>query len=401
MSFYRRHPKMSSSTIPTPRLITLSLAACVGAVAIAFAFSVLVAESSSSNALIDDPNHYQRISRSIIDGAIPYVDGQVEHLPGALVPMLGAELIVTVLPLRFFSVWVALMTACIVASAVLWRRVDVDFDAGVRFLALSAALLPVVLFRVEPWVVFLASLAIVLAFEARWVAGSVATVAAALSKGWPVVLFLLPYQAGRRRIALISGSISVLGLVWVAFLPGFQASRSFDGIHTETFVGSLLLVFRHMTDAELGVMSDAGAAYVTVGVAGPLINAAIGAIFLVVAVYAAMKTRSLPDLLVPVGLSVFAIVVGSPLFSAQFVFWLVPFVMFLGLTQRRLFLGIAVLTTLSVAGWSPLDLSWALTVVLRNGILFALGVTWVVSALGPLRVGTDGADSETVSEQLS
>jgi hypothetical protein len=137
--------------------------------------------------------------------------------------MLATELIVTILPLRFFTVWVGLMTACIVASAVLWRRVDVGFDAGVRFLAMSAALLPLVLFRVEPWVVFLATLAIVLAFEAKWVMGSVATVAATLSKGWPIVLFALPYQTGRRRIAVISASLSVLLLVWVAFLPGFQS----------------------------------------------------------------------------------------------------------------------------------------------------------------------------------
>jgi hypothetical protein len=156
-----------------------------------------------------------------------------------------------------------------------------------------------------------------------------------------------------------------------------------------------------MNGAELGVISEAGAAYVTVGFVGPLINAAMGAAFLVVAVYALIKTRTLTALLIPVGLSVYAIVVGSPLFSAQFVFWLVPFVLFLGLTQRRLFVGVAVLTTLSVAGWSPLDLSWAVTVVLRNGILLALGITWVFTAMAPLRTTTGGVESETVSEELS
>ncbi|MGI9586005.1 MAG: hypothetical protein ACR2N7_10490, partial [Acidimicrobiia bacterium] len=120
---------MTSSSVPTPRLITLSLAACVAAIAVSFMITVMVESSGGSNALVDDPNHYARISDAIVDGAVPYVDLSVEHMPGALIPMVATKLIAIVLPLRYFTIWVALMTACVVASAVLWRRVDLEFDA--------------------------------------------------------------------------------------------------------------------------------------------------------------------------------------------------------------------------------------------------------------------------------
>jgi hypothetical protein len=370
---------MSSSTIPAQRLITLSLVACVVAVAAAFFVTVMTSEPGTPDAIVDDPEHYSAISEAIVGGAVPYVDFPVEHLPGAVVPMLVTEFVTRVVPVHYVTAWALLMTISFVLTTALWRRVPLDFDAGWRFLCLSAFLLPVVLFRVEPWLMLLVAVSLVLSFERKAVASSVFAVLAVWTKAWPLVLFAIPYRLGKRRVAVVGAAVSSIPVLWVSMQSGFREGRAFDGIHTETVVGNILLVVRHITGEEPGVVASAGAAYATADTWAVLANAAIGLVFLAFAAYGISRTRSLPDLLAPVGLVVFAIMIGSPLFSAQFVFWLVPFVVFLRWNERQTFIAASALTTLSVAMWAPLQSYWAVVVLTRNLLLLALGVMWILA----------------------
>jgi len=52
-----------------------------------------------------DPPQYDVISAAILDGAIPYLDVPVEHLPGSLIPMVAVGLLSRVTELSFETLW--------------------------------------------------------------------------------------------------------------------------------------------------------------------------------------------------------------------------------------------------------------------------------------------------------
>jgi len=217
---------------------------------------------------------------------------------------------------------------------------------------------------------------IVLALHKRWSGSAAMTVVATLAKGWPLVLLAYPWRAGRKVAAGVAAvvSLGVLGLV--SMTPGFQDGRAFTGIHSETIVGNLVLVGRHLTGSATGIDMTAGAAYVDVASIAVLLNLAIGGWFLVRGAVPAMRSYPIEHLVVPLGLAVMGIVLAGPLLSTQFIIWLVPFVMFLDRPNRLLFIGIGLVSMTSIIWWDPSSAVWAATILVRNVMLIALAVLW-------------------------
>jgi hypothetical protein len=78
-----------------------------------------------------------------------------------------------------------------------------------------------------------------------------------------------------------------------------------------------------------------------------------------------------------IGIGVLGVILASPLFSAQFVFWLVPFVILIGIRKRVTFLVASLLTLTSLIVWEPETVLWGLVVVTRNTLLIGLGIAWI------------------------
>ena len=70
---------------------------------------------------------------------------------------------------------------------------------------------------------------------------------------------------------------------------------------------------------------------------------------------------------------------SSPLFSSQFLFWLVPFVLFLVLGHQLLYVAASTLTLATVIWWEPAELWWSFLVMGRNSLLIVLAIVWAVS----------------------
>jgi hypothetical protein len=373
--------------------VAAALVACVVAIGVSIVVISVTDARGDQSPIAGDPRIYEQRVDAILDGGTPYVDATLEHLPISVIPMIAVSGLARASGIDYVFLWAVSMSLVFIATVWVWASQPLPFDAGGRFLIVGLPLLPLVLYRVEPWVVLGVTIAIVMARHRRWVGSSVMTVAATLAKGWPIVLFAYPWRGGHRRLAVVSASVSVIVLGVIAALPGFREGRAFTGIHTETVVGNLILVMRHATGSALGVDMTAGAAYVSVPTAAIAINVAIGGWFLLRGAIPAMRTYAIERLEVPLGLAVAGILLGSPLLSAQFVYWLTPFVIFLGITNRRVFIVIGILSTLSMVWWDPASALWAVTILARNILLLALAVCWYRGLRnGRATVMPDGAE---------
>jgi len=77
------------------------------------------------------------------------------------------------------------------------------------------------------------------------------------------------------------------------------------------------------------------------------------------------------------------IILASPLFSPQFLFWLVPFVLFLMASRQRVFALVAVATLSTIVLWNPAVPGWNLLVFARNTMLVLLAVMWTLDTARP------------------
>jgi hypothetical protein len=337
------------------------------------------ADAARQSPIAGDPPIYSEIATAILDGEIPYLDLTVEHFPIALVPMLLIGGLSRISNVSFPTLWPFAMGLLFVISVAIANGIPARFDYGRRYLLFSLPLLPLALFRVEPWLMVWVVASLSLAFRSAWKMSSLATIVASLTKGWPVILFALPFRSGHRRVAIWAGLTTVVILVFVSLLPGFREGRAFEGIHTETLVGNAVLVYRGLTGANPQLIGTAGATYLAADALAVLLNIAAGLLFVVLGFRALSRTSEIEALTTAAGLVVLGIILSSPLFSAQFVFWLVPFVLFLGLRNRILYLVAGVTTLATVIWWEPSGLSWSLLVLGRNVALVALGAFWAAS----------------------
>jgi hypothetical protein len=362
-------------------VIRLAVVSVLLAVLVAAVILNLTAANGKQSPIAGDPVLYNAIATAILDGAIPYLDVPVEHFPGALVPMVFSEGLSRVTGLRFETLWLFAMGTVFVISAAIADGIPTDFSAGRRYLLLSLPLLPLVLFRIEPWLMVWVVTSIVLAFRAAWPAHLAATLIASMTKGWPVLLFALPFRLGRKSLGVLGGAATFLALLAVAVLPGFREGRAFEGIHTETIVGNIILVFRSATGAELQLIGVAGGAYAEAGPLALLLNALIGLPFLVLSGALIFRRKKPVELVQALGLGVMGIILASPLFSSQFLYWLVPFVLLLSTARQRLYVLTSTMTLITVILWAPHAPEWSVMVLARNVLLLALAIGWARDVL--------------------
>ena len=163
---------------------------------------------------------------------------------------------------------------------------------------------------------------------------------------------------------------------------GFRDPRAYTGIHSETLAGSFVLVIRHLTGAALELVPSAGAAYVDVAIGVVVLNAAVGIFFLLGGAWLGWSSTN-RDLVRTLGVVTAGIMLASPLLSAQFVYWLIPFAIFFANERSRLItILVGVLTLLVVVAWSPTDAWWAGLTLGRNLALVALAATWLTTVAG-------------------
>jgi len=324
-----------------------------------------------------DPTLYGKIAESILNGGVPYVDVTVEHLPVLLVPILLVGLATRVMSSSYAALWPLITIGVVVFTVFLSGRITLVRDYQRRFAFAVLPMLPLIIYRLEIYVVLLVVLALAEFGARRYNRGSIWAFLGILAKGWPITLVGIPFRKGHRLVATAVVGLSVLILGAVSLMPGFQQGRSFEGIHTETIVGNAILVYRHLVGGDLGLIGVAGATYVSAPATAVVLNALLAVPILVVAIVYTFRTTNVTKLVAIAGLATTGIIALSPLFSAQFMFWLTPFVVLLGTRSRRTYVVAAALSTAVAAFWNPFEAWWAFEVLLRNIAFVTLIVLWI------------------------
>ncbi len=233
------------------RLATVAVIAGLVAFLVSYIFALLDLSGKLRTGLVSDVNSYRDLADSILDGAVPYFDLSFEHLPAMIIPIVGLGWLSDVSAVPLWLVWPMTMTAVFAATAVLVDRIDPQHPVGFAFIAISLPLLPLALFRLETFVVLLTVGAVVAFLAKKNAVGVMATIIGTLAKGWPIAVSILPWKIGQRKSAAWAVIGSGLGLAAVSVQEGFRASRNFEGIHTETVVGSVVLLGRHVSGTAL------------------------------------------------------------------------------------------------------------------------------------------------------
>ncbi len=325
-----------------------------------------------------DATLYGEIADAILGGAIPYVDVTVEHLPVLLVPILFVGIVVPLTSTSYTALWVLVTIGVVLITVAYADRITLVENYQRRFALVVLPMLPLIIYRLEIYVVLLAMLAIGAFAASHYRTGSIWTLLGIVAKGWPIALVGIPFRRNRKALALTVVGISVAVLGIVLSLPGFQQGRSFQGIHSETIVGNLILIYRHLAGRDLGLIGVAGATYVSAPVVAVVVNALIALPILAIAIRTTFRTKRMDLLVGAAGLGVAGIIAFSPLFSAQFMFWLAPFAVLLSRRGRYTYVVAATLSTVLVAFWNPFEAWWAMEVFARNTALIVLVVAWVV-----------------------
>lgn len=335
--------------------------------------------------LSDDPWTYLERWEEIRSGDTPYTDMTFEHLPLTLLMLVLAGVVADFFDIRYVTVFTSITAVLAFGTAYAVYRIGLnlgDRRAVARLIILMTPLLPLVLFRTDLVPVMFAAFAMLAWISGRGSQGTASAMAGILAKGWPVLLAVSEWWRGRRVRAVVL-SVFCLGLaVFLMLLPGFQSGRAFSGIHQETVLGSLMLFWRHVTGADLGIIYEAGAIYLKASSWELVANLAIGAVLGLWALTGMRRSnfnwRGAHVLASALTLS---LVVGSPLLSPQFLVWPVAFLALVA-GRRVLILSTAVsgLTIFLIGFWANEAAWWSALLVVRNVMLVALAFVVARSA---------------------
>lgn len=321
-----------------------------------------------------DPLAYRDRTAAIIGGEIPYAQGEMEHLPVMLAPMVVTWFAGGFLsPPTYRAIWVLITTGALLG--VMWGMSQLgDSDGEVaairRWLAIVWPLIPIVVFRNDPWVV----LPIVLAFAATRRRTTGVTigylVTGVLAKGWPLVTVPVMWRVLREKRILVAGALAAAGVALVAATPGFGSGRAFRGLHTESLGGAIWLI-SHSRAEPVTLFGDAGATYVD----APLWLALPGAITGLALMALAFRRLRQSDVewrsvLALTAVLVIAVLLMSPLQSAQFLLWPSVFLAFVNdRTAHVAFAGAAIFALATLVGFDSLANNqawWSTAVILRH-----------------------------------
>lgn len=366
--------KPAADSQPEVRQIRIALAVvavCAASVYAAFAFDW--------DWVVGDPlTYFARMDSVFRDGQIPYLEAEFEHLPLMLIPMSLVWLVGgSVGPFVFRGLWALASMLALTLTAFSMSRLGREIRQprlDRKWLALMVPLIPVALFRTEPWVVLPAVLALVAAERDIGSRAGLWTAVGTVGKGWPALIAVAAWLRGRSRWPLIALATGVFLVVPVLLSPGFGAARDFQGVHSETLGGGLAGLLQSVGGGGVDILESAGAAYVQASswwlLPGLLAGVAIAARALV-------GVNREAGLLPLTGSLVAALMLASPLQSTQFLIWLVPFlaaarsykVRWMGFFMGAL--GLAMLV--GFEGLLAGETAWFLGVVLRNALLIACG----------------------------
>lgn len=332
-----------------------------------------------------DPWTYLERWESVKEGLIPYLEGEFEHLPLALILIVLVGLVADLTTIPYWNVFAGFAMVMTWATAYIVRNTGLrlnDDTAIFRFLVLAGPLMPLVLFRTDVLSTMLASMAIL-----AWVAGQenrgmAAVQGGVLAKGWPVVLAVSEWWRGRQARAALIVAFTMSLTTFLILMPGFQSGRAFRGIHLETLVGSILLLVRILSGDTPGTFHDAGALYLTAGGWQVAINVAIGTVFGLVALRALRHRFSWRRAHILGAALTLAVILGSPLFSPQFLIWVVPFLTLVaGPRTIKLWVAMTLVTILYVGFWDVPSLWWSAALMVRNILFVILAVEVTRSAV--------------------
>ena len=294
---------------------------------------------------LDDARRLQQIATT--DGR-PWRDVEVEYAPVEVVLVrlvAGSTTVDTGIRLALLA-----FLGDVVTFAIL-RRVW-GHRAGIRYLALGTPLLPLIYYHFDPIPTAMAVGAVALASRGRERIGGTTLALAMLAKVWAVVLAPM-WVLERRRSALawFLGFAAIGGLSWIAYggtgAPGQVATfRHATGWHVASVVGDVVWLltggpaFVHSGTIRVGsVPGWAPALLIACGLA------------LIVLIWRRARDWPGPPAGAPALAAVTALCLVSPLFSVQYVWWLLPFAAVATLGPRgRVFGGLtAAASVLSIA----------------------------------------------------
>ncbi|MDH5372894.1 MAG: glycosyltransferase 87 family protein, partial [Acidimicrobiia bacterium] len=273
--------------------------------------------------LSEDPILYFDRVEAVVEGGWPYVNTDLEHLPMSFALMVITWFLGGSAGIETFTiVFAVLMGISLFVSARLVSSIGLELgisDSHWTFLLIAGPLLPLVVFRNDPISLMFTAFALLAFVRHQPGRGGVWTGVAIAAKGWPVILALVAWWRGRRLLAvsLIAWTVGLVALL--LWSPGFRAGRSFNGIHMETFAGSLVGLVRSLRGDPLGLIEAAGARYIDVSSVIVFIQAGLGVGIGLVFAWRTMRNppnwNLVPHLLAGTTL---ALLLASPLLSAQF-----------------------------------------------------------------------------------
>jgi hypothetical protein len=326
----------------------------------------------------------------------PYRDFPVEYAPGELLGIeltSGASLSQTRPAVAAVAILADLATWLLLARV--WGR-----RAGAAYLGFAIPLMPLLFlgFYALPGMLAVAGFAWIR--RRRQELGGVALAAAALTKVWPAVLApALLIRRQHRAAAWFAGACAAGGALWIAYggIGAIGQVATFRGAHgwqVESTVGAVLWA---VTGGPLRVEQGAVRVGTVPGWAGP----ALALVLVALSVAAWRRARRWGGSVegVPSMVAIVLVVVLSPLFSLQYVAWLLPWMAIASGedegSRRFVDLGVAaVLVTGIVAAiyiWSPYEQLMPLVralVLLRNAVCVGIVLRW----FGPLRIGPARAE---------
>ena len=335
--------------------------------------------------LTADPALYSEAMERLFAGEIPYIDFRFEHLPLAIGPMAAAHIVAAPTGIAYGNPFIIVMLIIIFLSGALVVRIGDELElegVGLRWVVMMAPMLLIAPFRIDALSVMLAVAAIYLAIMSREGASLAAAAGAIVAKGWPVVLAVPDWWRGQRSravgLVVFTGGVAALLLA----TPGFREGRSFVGVHQETLSGTLVIAWRLISGSEAAIVNSAGAVYVETGTWALALNLVVGASIALAALTVLRRTFSWQGGIAVTGSLTYAVLLGSPLLSTQFLLWPIPFIALTGSRQGRWLLTAAAALSVALTGiWLPGTLWWHIAWLARNLLLVAAAVYSVRDAI--------------------
>jgi hypothetical protein len=360
----------------------LGLAA--GMIVVRIVVLVAVLRSPAANqfdkAIAYDAARYHEIAHS---SGVPYRDYEVEFPPVAL----GLIETVSAGSIRGTEVrlgWTQLVLDLLAAGALLFGW---GHRAALAYLLLGTPLLLFLYLRIDLLSVMLATWAAALVHRGKERTGAGVLAASVLSKVWPLVLVPILLVRASRRARVWFLALFAAGVVaWLAWsgpsglhqVLTFRGARGWEG---ESLIGSILRI--HPGNAPVFEVGSLRVGY------APLWARLLLLAFLIVIVgvltLRARKT-SVDPAGVPSATAVSSLLLLSPILSAQYVSWLLPWSAISSSTGERtierLTLAITLLTTASI-----FEFEGNLVVLLaRNALLLILVAVGVAGLIRPVVV---------------